>query len=272
MKILLGTAIVLFWAAATGALVRREVSEGLSAAASVGYRATLSRMRFPREERWSIRLLGAQAGTLETGYERMEEGGGYRIRNELRLRLSGGGAPLVGKMLPALGEVRADWQMELDPKARPSRILLSVDAASAGFYCEVEGWFRKDLFITYTLNREASRMLRLEVPPNALFGLGPAGIGAFPALAVGKEWTVSSVDPLTSFLTRSIQVHPLRLRVESRQKRLLDGIPTDVFVVSARAAKTPSATEIWVSPDGEPLRILQPGIELVRMPAREDGR
>ena len=255
MKIALAAAICLFWASMTGWLLHREVFPSLHRPPSITYRSLLARMGFPHLDRFSVVVAGNSVGTIQTEYRRAAWGKGFEIDNLLRAR------PGLGT--PDIGEIQGSWTLHLDESYRPVQIDLVAQVPALGLErFEAQGWFKQELCISYRINGGPAHALTLACPPGTLFGTGVGWLGTIDDLHVGKTWHMTTVDLLSSLMSRQIQTADLTCEVTGLDAQMIDGKEIPVFTAVARTAS--GAASLWFSKTGELIRARIAGVELVR--------
>ncbi len=266
MKMTLAAVICLFWLGMTGWLVEREVLPTFRKPPPVTYRTLLARTQYPHVDRFSLAVGGAVIGTLEAEYRRTPDGKGYEIANTVRARPDLAPAwrmALGGGAIPALGEVRGSWAVRLDARYQPIRIELAAEAPAVGLdRFEATGWFKDSLFLSYRINKDPPRPLTLDCPPGTLFGTGIGWIGTVGSLKPGKRWNMTTVDILSSLMSRRIQTQDMVCTVTEAAVRTIGGQEVRGFVVKARTGA--SEADLFFSEDGELAQARAAGLEIVR--------
>ena len=219
-------------------------------------------------------MTGQSLGVLRTEYLRDPGEKGCRVANTLTLRLSA--VPGIGLLMKSPeprdpGTLKVTWTLWLDGRFRHTRFEARALSESHDLDGELKGTFSGlgELLLSYALRMrgqvQAQDRTVVECPPDALFGLGIAGMGHFRDLHVGKEWSLTTLDPLT-LPTRKLGTRILRFTVESIETHAPhDAPPQEVFVVRAELGTGQGDVQLWIDSEGRTLRAKAAAIELVRL-------
>jgi len=251
-------AILLVWAGAAGALVRRDVLPDWLVGPPPDLRAITRAERDDGPTTWSIQVADDPTrpddlraiGRVRTDAARQPDGF-VRMNSLASIETAGlsRGMPLAGQG----GEVlEVASTSDIDPNGNLFSFHVAVRPAGAGRH--------EDLLTLDGKLKENTVAVRVRCPLMPLLNvkqsfpyrargivqnsLGPAG--RMPGLHIGQRWESQVISPLTG------QVEAGKVEVVGRRNIYWDGAPVDALVVQARLSGLKART--WVRPDGLVLR------------------
>ena len=243
-------AIILFWLAMMGQLVKREILPSLEQARELAhtpnYRQLEVRAELPRTDQMGIYLGEQRIGQSVTTVSRQEQDNELQIRNRTDVRLGmGAGIPLLSKFMGV--ELRLTFRARVfESRLMGFNMVLTLGGGEP--YAVVDGFVvGKELTLrirqggqvrTQSIPFDPQQMISTDLMP----ALTPA------QLRVGATWTMQSIDVQTMTVRKSLA------RVRSREQVKIAGRMRDTFVIEV--PYSPGSGEsftVWASPDGEVL-------------------
>ncbi len=250
---LFGLIAIGFWLTMMTLLVKRDVLPAFGRRGDPGYRTLLLNMQSMEETTMGI-YLGEQKIGFSHEVIRPNSDGGYVVSSETDLdgeRLG------LASVMTFRSNTNIDASFHLASFDLSARVL-GVEASVRGTAVEDELVIRTEGLGSSTQAEE--KRIPLDGPMTLSTGLSP--FTGMPELAVGKEWTIVTVDPMAA-ARGGLSTESRRAHVEKMETIEWEGEQVETFVVKIemRQALARECTA-WISREG---KILKQRVGLIEM-------
>lgn len=248
MKIskIISAVIITFWAIMSFLYLKSEVIPTLPALTPPSYEAFLKNKTMTSKSKMGIYMAGQKLGASVTTTVTLNDGS-YQINNRTSLKLP---------HLPVETKVEITGQSFINKYYQLDSFQLKVK--SLLFNYEINGKVEGDELVVTVFDGRTTQTRRVSNPQNTTLSNGLSPFLNMPNLCVGKEWTISMLNPLSGNLEL------VRAFVESKDIIEWQNGSYEVYevVLDYRGFK-PRA---WITPDGKILKeeLVMSGLYFIR--------
>lgn len=247
MPKIISAVIITFWAIMSFLYLKSEVLPTLPALTQPSYEAFLKNKTMTSKSKMGIYYGGQKLGSSVTTTETLSNGY-HQISNRTILKR----LPL----LPVETKVEITAQSFINTRYQLDSFQLKVK--SLLFNYEINGKVENNELVVTVFDGRNTQTRRVSNPPNTTLSNGLSPFLNMPNLQVGKEWTISMLNPLSGGLER------VRAFVESKDTIEWQDNSYEVYevVLDYRDFK-PRA---WITPDGKILKeeLVMSGLYFIR--------
>lgn len=241
-------AIIVFWLAMMGWLVKREILPNVAQAREFArtptYRQVEKRAETPRTDKMGIYLGKRRIGQSVTTISKEDDATRIQNRTEARLDI-GAGIPFLSKFsgldlrLKSVGRIHEERLLDFT---------LVVALGEGEPFATVDGRAVGDELVLRV--RQGNSVTTQTVPYGARQAVSTDLTPAFTPeqLRVGETWTMRSMD------LQTMKVRESQARVLRREQVKVSGQMRDAFVIEIPYGSRPGEVfTVWAAPDGEVL-------------------
>ncbi|MBI4833381.1 MAG: hypothetical protein HY811_00990 [Planctomycetes bacterium] len=238
--------IVVFWGIMTFLYISKEVIPGLPILSNPSYETFLKNKSAITQTRMGIYFLNKKVGFSITDIE-LREDGYHKISNNSEINIS---SFVLNERIKISGYTL------VNPKYQPDSFEFFIKSSVINY--KISGKAEGNDMVVTVFDGAQTKTSRYENTSNATLSNGFSPFISMPALSVGKEWTITMVNPINGAVER------VRAVVESMSKMEWQNKEYDVYeVVLDYKGFKPTA---WITPDGRVLKeeLIGPGIYFLR--------
>jgi hypothetical protein len=243
---LLSFFIIVFWGIMSFLYIKQEVIPGLPILSNPSYETFLKNKSAITQTRMGIYFLNKKVGSSITNIE-FREDGYHKITNRSEINI---------KSFVLNERIKISGYTLINPKYQADSFEFFIKSSVINYKIsgKAEG---KDMVVTIFDGAQA-KTSRYENTSNETLSNGFSPFISMPALSVGKEWTITMVNPINGTVER------VRAMVNSMVKMEWQDREYDVYeVVLDYKGFQPKA---WITTDGRVLKeeLIGPGIYFLR--------
>ncbi|MDQ7780318.1 MAG: hypothetical protein RDV41_11535 [Planctomycetota bacterium] len=246
MRIVLGISIVIFWAAMTATFFEEHILPDIELQAELCYRTALVKQLKADEYTMKILFLNQKVGESRTSIEPSNDGG-CSISNVTQMAF-----PELGDA----GTMSMEMVSRLDSSFRLRSVTMTVKSAIMN--ARIVGTASQNSLRLTFRTQDGTTDADIPLTGHETLSDGLSPFINMPHLAVGKEWDIFMIDPLTLTSCRR------RARVEEMETIQWRGEDCETFLVTLEVSKT-QKIRAWIDREGRVLREeIGPGLALER--------
>jgi hypothetical protein len=235
VRLSIAVVITAFWGVMMFLLVKREVIPAYSIQRDVTFKDVVGRHIRPETTRMDISLRGGPRIGESVSITKPLADGGYHLTNKTDVKL---------EQFGPLGRIRTSSLIALDANCEVHNFSLELETAVTRVTCRGRVIGK---FVELTLEGAGGRRtMTVPYDPGATLQEGLSPFAPAANLAVGKQWTIQSLNFFTGTMTKH------RASVESREMMEFNGKEEETFVVAIEMGRV--TAQAWVTPDGRVLR------------------